>query len=115
MSTLIEHIERSLRAAGSDRAHLIERAFDELERIFGISRDRVDERGNLEVTPEEFSQMRTTALQVADYDVESDSLMGFEIRVIVVNPEPMCDRTLQCQATKEHFLSCHAAPWQVAR
>lgn len=108
---ILDALTRLLPIARAEHERLVERALDSLERDFGFSRERVNERGELEVTAEEFARLRTNAAVLEKYE-GSSPFTGLEIRVVVVKPEPMCDRTLQCEATKEHFLSCHAAPWK---
>lgn len=125
MSSLRKHIDRSERErvtplltelagviseARAKHDRLRERALDALEREYGINADRVNERGGLEVTPEEFARLRSTSVQLAGRE-EPSPITDFEIRVFVI--DPMCDRTEACPATKEHFLSCRAAPWKL--
>lgn len=87
MSNLQKHIERVMTAARAEYDGLRERALDELERHFGISRDRVNEHGELDVSPEEFARMQSTSVQLARYEEPSPlRVTDFQIKVIVVKP-----------------------------
>jgi hypothetical protein len=104
VSTLRKHIERSERK----RFGIVHPGASVLREIhYGIAEPVL---GDEYVLTDE--RTKRSFLCVGDERVAA-SICDEILRLESAHPALVCDRTLQCEA-KEHFLSCHAAPWKMA-